>query len=109
MNDTKQEVTATSEHDTNWRFRFDTVFGPFQQFNVSFSLEATLTDLRNHVTGDGANQGTVYSQAAEGVVESVLKGYNGCVMCYGQTGTGKTYTMMGEHKEGRCGEVRFPA
>ena len=28
-------------------------------------------------------------------MESVLNGYNGTVMAYGQTGTGKTFTMSG--------------
>ena len=27
------------------------------------------------------------------VVESVLSGYNGTIMAYGQTGTGKTFTL----------------
>lgn len=31
-------------------------------------------------------------------MQSVLEGYNGTVMAYGQTGTGKTYTL------GRIGE-----
>ena len=26
---------------------------------------------------------------------SVLEGYNGTIFCYGQTGAGKTHTMMG--------------
>ena len=29
------------------------------------------------------------------MVTSVLQGYNGTVFAYGQTGTGKTYTMEG--------------
>lgn len=29
------------------------------------------------------------------VVEAVLKGRNGSVFCYGATGAGKTYTMLG--------------
>ena len=29
------------------------------------------------------------------VVQSVLQGYNGTIMCYGQTGAGKTYTQLG--------------
>lgn len=27
------------------------------------------------------------------ILQSVLEGYNGTVMAYGQTGTGKTYTL----------------
>lgn len=32
-------------------------------------------------------------------MQSVLEGYNGTVMAYGQTGTGKTYTVgrLGKH------------
>ena len=37
----------------------------------------------------------VYEEVAGPVVESVLNGYNGTVMAYGQTGTGKTFTMSG--------------
>ncbi|GMI96206.1 Arabidopsis thaliana KINESIN Ungrouped clade, gene A, phosphatidic acid kinase [Hibiscus trionum] len=45
-----------------------------------------------------ASQKRVYEVVAKPVVESVLEGYNGTVMAYGQTGTGKTYTL------GRLGE-----
>ena len=39
---------------------------------------------------------TVYNKVARPIVENVLKGYNGTIFAYGQTGTGKTYTMSGE-------------
>lgn len=26
---------------------------------------------------------------------SALEGYSGCILCYGQTGAGKTFTMTG--------------
>lgn len=29
------------------------------------------------------------------VLKSFIEGYNTCILCYGQTGTGKTFTMMG--------------
>jgi Cdc6-like AAA superfamily ATPase len=29
------------------------------------------------------------------IIESVLEGYNGTIFAYGQTGTGKTFTMEG--------------
>jgi len=42
-----------------------------------------------------ASQRRVYEEAALPVVDGVLRGYNGTVLAYGQTGTGKTYTMSG--------------
>uniref|UniRef100_A0A0K0E7Z7 Kinesin-like protein n=1 Tax=Strongyloides stercoralis TaxID=6248 RepID=A0A0K0E7Z7_STRER len=42
-----------------------------------------------------SNQITVYNTVARPIVENVLKGYNGTIFAYGQTGTGKTYTMTG--------------
>ena len=35
----------------------------------------------------------IYMRTTKQIVENVLMGYNGAVICYGQTGTGKTYTM----------------
>ncbi|CAM9956912.1 unnamed protein product, partial [Choristocarpus tenellus] len=40
-------------------------------------------------------QEQVYDTTAMEVVESSLQGYNATVFAYGQTGTGKTYTMEG--------------
>jgi len=42
-----------------------------------------------------ASQQKVYETTAKGVVDSSLKGYNATIFAYGQTGTGKTYTMEG--------------
>ncbi|XP_057775641.1 kinesin-like protein KIN-UB isoform X1 [Salvia miltiorrhiza] len=52
----------------------------------------------DEVLTEYASQKRVYEVVAKPVVESVLDGYNGTVMAYGQTGTGKTYTL------GRLGE-----
>ncbi|WKY01199.1 hypothetical protein Q1695_015311 [Nippostrongylus brasiliensis] len=42
------------------------------------------------------DQMRVYNVAARPIVENVLKGYNGTIFAYGQTGTGKTFTMTGD-------------
>ena len=42
-----------------------------------------------------ASQRRVYEEVALPIVDGVLRGYNGTVLAYGQTGTGKTYTMSG--------------
>ncbi|EXB96208.1 Armadillo repeat-containing kinesin-like protein 1 [Morus notabilis] len=47
----------------------------------------------DEVFTDTASQRRIYEAVAKPVVESVLNGYNGTVMAYGQTGTGKTYTL----------------
>ncbi|PNW79448.1 hypothetical protein CHLRE_09g415450v5 [Chlamydomonas reinhardtii] len=40
-------------------------------------------------------QERVYRQSAQQVVLSILQGYNAAIIAYGQTGTGKTFTMEG--------------
>jgi kinesin family protein 3/17 len=47
------------------------------------------------VYGEDSKQNEVYDECAFGLVESVLEGYNGTMFAYGQTGCGKTHTMMG--------------
>ena len=58
----------------------------------------TKTFAFDHVFGDICNQVDVYEQCAAPIVDSVLKGYNGTLFAYGQTGTGKTFTMEGDIK-----------
>ncbi|XP_063683423.1 kinesin-like protein KIF3A [Bolinopsis microptera] len=57
--------------DPEKRFTFDNVFGP------------------------DSKQLDIYNICARKIVDSVLEGYNGTIFAYGQTGTGKTFTMEG--------------
>lgn len=41
-------------------------------------------------------QADVYRTAAEPIVEAVMQGFNGTVFAYGQTSSGKTFTMSGD-------------
>jgi hypothetical protein len=52
----------------------------------------------DNVFPEKSNQTEIFEQTSKEVVKSVLKGYNGTIFAYGQTGTGKTYTMVGEFK-----------
>ena len=47
----------------------------------------------DYVFGPSAEQGHVYDNAAGAIVHGSLNGLNGAIFAYGQTGTGKTYTM----------------
>ena len=40
-------------------------------------------------------QRDIYDDVAHPLVEQVLEGYNGTIFAYGQTGCGKSFTMMG--------------
>lgn len=41
----------------------------------------------------------VFDKTGRLVVDSVMKGYNGTIFAYGQTGTGKTFTMVGDFQD----------
>ncbi|XP_053623272.1 kinesin-like protein KIF3A [Plodia interpunctella] len=49
------------------------------------------------VFDSNTSQMDIYVQTASPIVEEVLQGYNGTIFAYGQTGTGKTYTMAGSN------------
>lgn len=42
-----------------------------------------------------ASQEDLFDYCATESVASVVDGFNGTIMCYGQTGAGKTFTMTG--------------
>ncbi|XP_010135248.1 PREDICTED: kinesin-like protein KIF9, partial [Buceros rhinoceros silvestris] len=61
-----------------------------KQTDWSFRLDGVL-----HHT----SQQLAYETVAKELVSQALTGYNGTIMCYGQTGAGKTYTMTGATAE----------
>ncbi|KAL7548390.1 hypothetical protein ACHAWF_011677 [Thalassiosira exigua] len=57
------------------------------------------------VFGEGSSNRDVYNGVVERIVADVIKGYHGTVFTYGQTSSGKTYTMQGHcGKNGEGGE-----
>ncbi|XP_019865591.2 kinesin-like protein KIF3A [Aethina tumida] len=51
----------------------------------------------DYIFNENAAQLDLYRLIAYPIVEKALQGYNGTIFAYGQTGTGKTYTMGGNH------------
>jgi len=47
------------------------------------------------VYGESSKQMDLYDETFRDLVDSVLAGFNGTIFAYGQTGTGKTFTMQG--------------
>jgi len=58
----------------------------------------------DQVYSQESGQKLVYDTTAKGVVDSALQGYNATIFAYGQTGTGKTYTMEGLHADNANGQ-----
>ncbi len=47
----------------------------------------------DYVYDQSSSQKKIYDTTARSVVDSALQGFNATIFAYGQTGTGKTYTM----------------
>lgn len=47
----------------------------------------------DQVFRDNATQSTVYNETVKPLINKVIDGFNCTVLAYGQTGTGKTFTM----------------
>lgn len=47
----------------------------------------------DHIIGPEANQEDLYCSVIQPLVNKTLQGFDSTVFAYGQTGTGKTYTM----------------
>ncbi|PKA63284.1 125 kDa kinesin-related protein [Apostasia shenzhenica] len=85
-NENRREVAAVqniANKQIDRTFTFDKVFGPSSQ------------------------QKDLFKQAVSPIVTEVLEGYNCTIFAYGQTGTGKTYTMEGGAIKAKDGD--FPS
>ena len=49
----------------------------------------------DHVFNENVTQEEVFQEIGEPILKSFIGGYNCTIFCYGQTGAGKTHTMMG--------------
>ena len=52
-----------------------------------------------------ASQKQVYRDIGEEMLQLAFEGYNVCIFAYGQTGAGKSYTMMGKQEKDQQGII----
>lgn len=55
-----------------------------------------------------SKQADVFDYSIRPTVDDILNGYNGTVFAYGQTGAGKSYTMMGSDMDDEVGKGVIP-
>ena len=51
------------------------------------------------IYGPDSTQDQVFNQIGMSIIDNTFKGYNTCVFAYGQTGTGKSHSMMGSTEQ----------
>ncbi|XP_024884605.1 kinesin-like protein unc-104 isoform X11 [Temnothorax curvispinosus] len=71
-----------------------------KSFNYDYSYFSMDPNDDNYST-----QLMVYKDIGEEMLEHAFEGYNVCIFAYGQTGAGKSYTMMGKQEEGQEGII----
>ncbi|XP_062822088.1 kinesin-like protein KIF1B isoform X3 [Anolis carolinensis] len=62
----------------------------------------------SHTSSDDpcfASQSQVYNDIGKEMLQHAFEGYNVCIFAYGQTGAGKSYTMMGKQEENQAGII----
>lgn len=83
------------------QFRFDHVFGPNTSQGRWLPSAAAEARVKAHCDSSRFHCLVMDTEAifasAEPLITSLLDGYNVCVMAYGRTAAGKTYTLMGPH------------
>jgi len=68
----------------------------FQENTVSVQVDRNYSKRHfalDYVWPPAISQSEIYGSAVKGIVNQVLDGQDGVILAYGQTGTGKTYTM----------------
>ena len=78
-----------------------------QEVSLKLSAEDKISYHFDKVFNSAASQEFVYRSVVAEVVEDTIKGFNCTVFAYGQTGTGKTFTMEGHRTEIRKGDSPF--
>jgi hypothetical protein len=81
------------------KFNFSVIEVDSKDATISVLNPSNTKDLRSfsfdHTYDWKSTQELIFSQTAQPILESVMEGYNGTIFAYGQTGTGKTFTMEG--------------
>ncbi|XP_036109722.1 kinesin-like protein KIF1A isoform X13 [Molossus molossus] len=71
----------------------------------SFSFDYSYWSHTSPEDIDYASQKQVYRDIGEEMLQHAFEGYNVCIFAYGQTGAGKSYTMMGKQEKDQQGII----
>eukprot|EP00164_Ancoracysta_twista_P000239 GFYU01000341.1.p1 GENE.GFYU01000341.1~~GFYU01000341.1.p1 ORF type:complete len:608 (+),score=194.91 GFYU01000341.1:184-2007(+) len=86
-------IDSEDGQDNAWLLNSDT--NQITQNTDSRYASTTNLFTFDHLFGPEYNNFEIYSELADEIVTSTMEGYNGTIFAYGQTASGKTYTMTG--------------
>lgn len=78
---TNLKVSSSKAGDSRERTR---------RYGFDYCFDSSDPEARNY-----ADQATIYGTLGQSILDAMFAGYNGCLVAYGQSASGKTYTMMG--------------
>ncbi|XP_036714273.1 kinesin-like protein KIF1A isoform X12 [Balaenoptera musculus] len=84
-----------------------TIVNPKQpkEMPKSFSFDYSYWSHTSPEDMNYASQKQVYCDIGEEMLQHAFEGYNVCIFAYGQTGAGKSYTMMGKQEKDQQGII----
>ncbi|XP_074661847.1 kinesin-like protein unc-104 [Tubulanus polymorphus] len=75
------------------------------QRNHSFNFDHSYMSQTDSSDPEFVSQRQVYEDIGLEMLEHAFEGYNVCIFAYGQTGAGKSYTMMGKNEPSQKGII----
>jgi centromeric protein E len=79
-------------------WRVDSESSSIVQLDASGKPVANSSFAFDHVFDEASSTDEIYVRSAKQVVRSVMEGINGTIFAYGQTSSGKSFTMNGDKK-----------
>ena len=86
-------ISIPTEYSFNENSKEKNKLNKENKLNVTKEKQATYK--YDFVFGENTNQEQIYKYTSSNLIKQVIEGYNATIFAYGATGTGKTYTMLG--------------
>ncbi|XP_018300139.1 centromere-associated protein E [Mycetomoellerius zeteki] len=65
-----------------------------RRYDFDYCFDSSDPEAKNYAT-----QATIYETLGQSILDATFSGYNSCLIAYGQSASGKTYTMMGTKED----------
>lgn len=93
---TKSSPTKNTRSNSNSIILFPIEADPVTQLRIEhpMGLKADREFAYDNVFAAEDDQQVLYETSVKPIISKCMKGYNGCIFAYGQTASGKTYSMI---------------